>query len=106
MDKSTEELLKKLYARFETEKEYSICSPEFSQEQIDALIHQGYLKKIDASSLSGWEYILRPTYSGQTYFAEKINARKAKNKHNTIEVVKFLIPTIISIIALMVSILK
>lgn len=64
MDKSTEELLIKLYARFKTEKEYSICSPEFSQDQIDALIHQWYLKTIDASSLSGWEYILRPTYSG------------------------------------------
>ena len=51
MDKSTEELLIKLYARFKTEKEYSICSPEFSQDQIDALIHQWYLKTIDASSL-------------------------------------------------------
>lgn len=52
MDKSTEELLKKLYARFETEKEYSIYSPEFSQEPIDALIHQGYLKKLMQAHLA------------------------------------------------------
>lgn len=106
MDKSTEELFEKLYFRFEMEKEYSIYSPEFSQEQTDALIHEGYLNKIDASSLSGWKYILRPTYSGQTYFIEKKNARNVKFKHNIIEIVKFLILTIISIIVLMVSILK
>ena len=106
MDKALEETLKKLYDRFSNEAEFSICSPEYTQQQIDVLISYGYITKIDASHLGGWEYIVRPTYAGQTYFAQKKVAKKSKLKHNIIEVVKFMIPTIISIVALIVSILK
>ena len=106
MDKSSEVVLKKLYDSLSTHSEISVCSPEYNKEQIDNLVNAGYLDKIDASTLSGWSYILRPTYDGKTYFANKKATKRAKLKHNTIEIIKFLIPTIISIIALIVSIFK
>lgn len=106
MDKASEATLKKLYERFATENEFSICSPEYSKEQIDMLINGGFMTFIDASSLSGWDYVVRPTYAGQIYFSQKKEVAKAKLRHNILEIVKFMIPTVISIIALIVSILK
>lgn len=106
MDKSSEAVLKKIYDLLNSQSEVSISSPEYSKEQIDNLVNNGYIEKLEASTLTGWSYIIRPTYDGKTYFENKKAANKAKFKHNTIEVVKFLIPTIISIIALIVSILK
>src|SRR3712207_5079730 len=104
MDKSSEAVLKMLYAILATNSEASVSSPEYNKEQIDSLVNSGCLEKIDASTLSGWNYIIRPTYAGKTYFENKKTANRTKFKHDTIEVVKFLIPTIISIIALVVSI--
>ena len=37
---------------------------------IDYLVSQGLLEKIDASTLSGWAYIIRPTHGGEVVFAE------------------------------------
>ena len=71
MDKSSESLLRELYARFNTEPEYSISAPEYQKEQIDALVNDKLIERIDASSLTGWEYIIRPTYAGKVYFQNK-----------------------------------
>lgn len=71
MDKSSESLLRELYARFNTEPEYSISAPEYQKEQIDALVNDKLTERIDASSLTGWEYIIRPTYAGKVYFQNK-----------------------------------
>lgn len=106
MDKSSEAVLKTLYDILSINSEASASSPEYNKEQIDSLVNSGYLEKIDASTLSGWNYIIRSTYAGKTYFENKKAAKRTKFKHDTIEIVKFLIPTIISIIALIVSIFK
>lgn len=65
------------------------------------LIENKLLKHIDATTMSGWEYIIQPTYDGKEYF----NAKK-KYIRWTIEILKFLIPTTISIIALLISLSK
>lgn len=104
--KPLKKTLKKIYERFRSEKEFLVYSPEYNREQLDMLISNGIITKLDASSVDAWKYILRPTYKGQIYFEHQKAAKKAKVKHNIIEVLKFVIPTIISIIALIVSILK
>lgn len=106
MDKSSEAVLKTLYDILSINSEISVSSPEYNKEQIDSLVNSGYLEKINASTLSDWNYIIRPTYAGKTYFENKKATQRTKFKHDTIEIVKFLIPTIISIIVLIVSIFK
>lgn len=71
MDKSLESLLRELYARFNTEPEYSISATEYQKEQIDTLVNDKLIERLDAGSLTGWEYIIRPTYAGKTYFQNK-----------------------------------
>ena len=71
MDKSSESLLRELYARFNTEPEYSISAPEYQKEQIDALVNDKLIERIDASSLTGWEYIIRQHTLGRFIFRTK-----------------------------------
>lgn len=71
MDKSSESLLRELYVRFNTEPEYSISAPEYQKEQIDALVNDKLIERLDASSMTGWEYIIKPTYAGKVYFQKK-----------------------------------
>ncbi len=106
MDQALEKVLSKINDLLESQSEISISSPEYNQNQIDHLIDLGYLEKIDVSTLSGWNYIIKSTYSGKNYFENKKADQKAKLKHNIIEILKFIIPTIISIITLIVSIFK
>ena len=106
LDKSVEATLNQLYDMFNTKDEISVSSPEFKQTEVDFLIGRGLLKKIDASTLSGWAYIVMPTHEGETYFSRQLEQKRGKRKHIFIEIIKFAIPTIISIIALIVSILK
>ena len=67
IDTQAQAVLQELYQRFETDSELSISAPAYDQSQIDYLIKAGLIIKIDASSLSGWAYIVRPTYEGKTY---------------------------------------
>ena len=57
MDKSLESLLRELYARFDKEPEYPISAPEYQKEQIDALVNDRLIERLDANSLTGWGYI-------------------------------------------------
>lgn len=106
MDKSSESLLRELYTRFETESEYSVSEPEYQKVQIDALVNDRLIERLDASSLSGWEYIIRPTYAGKTYFQNKKQERAKSRRHLVFEWAKFLVPVLISIAALIVAIIK
>lgn len=62
-------VLDDLYQKFESNSELSISAPKYDQLQIDHLIESGLLKKIDASTLSGWTYIVRPTYEGRAFLS-------------------------------------
>lgn len=62
--------LKALYNQFKSESERTVSSPEYNKTVIDYLVSQGLLEKLDASTLSGWTYIIRPTYEGELAFSE------------------------------------
>lgn len=52
MDKSSEAVLKKIYDLLNSQSEVSISSPEYGKEQIDNLVNNGYIEKLDASTLT------------------------------------------------------
>ncbi len=68
MDKNLASLMVKLYGLFETEPEINVSEPEYKKEEIDALIEMGMIRRIDASTLSGFGYLISPTYAGQSFF--------------------------------------
>ena len=70
IDAQAQDVLRELYQKLETNTELSISSPEYDQLQIDYLISKGLLTKIDASTLSGWTYIVRPTYEVKRYISQ------------------------------------
>lgn len=58
------------------------------------------------SSLTGWEYIIRPTYAGKVYFQNKKQEIAKYRRHLAFEWGKFLVSVLISIAALIVAIIK
>lgn len=77
MDGMIKKLLKQLYESInKSGGEIAVSSPQYKQSQIDELVSMGYLSKIDASTLDGWTYILRPTYEGETASSEPVNPIK------------------------------
>lgn len=78
LDKSARDLIKKIYCQFESVSEISVSSPNYKKTVIDYFVVQGLLEKIDASTLSGWAYIVRPTYEGELLVSELANMKSAK----------------------------
>ena len=70
LDKTAQDTLRNIYAQLENNSEISVSSPGYKKTTIDYLVSQGLLEKIDASTLSGWAYIIRPTHGGEVVFAE------------------------------------
>ena len=69
IDIRAQSVLIDLYHEFESNSELSISAPEYDKLQVDYLIESGLLTKIDASTQSGWAYIVRPTYEGKVYIS-------------------------------------
>ena len=66
IDTNLKKTLKKIYDEMAANGgEASVSSPEYKQTEVDSLIMRGFVSKIDASTLEGWAYILRPTYEGE-----------------------------------------
>lgn len=78
LDSTLQFLLTEIYDKLKSTSEVSVSSPEYNQTQIDAIISVGLVKKIDASTLSGWAYILQPTYEGEAYMKKLMNSPVAK----------------------------
>ncbi len=79
IDMYLKKLLKKIYDEIAMNGgETSVSSPEYKQTEIDSLVMRGFLSKIDASTLEGWAYILRPTYEGEKLCAEEKNPLRDK----------------------------
>jgi hypothetical protein len=95
-----------MYDRFSKETEISVSAPEYEKGQVETLGKLDLISISDVSSLSGWSYLVRPTYEGSQYYVKKEKAKREENRHKAIEIIKFAIPTIISLIALLVSIFK
>ena len=70
LDKTAQDTLRNIYAQLENNSEIFVSSPGYKKTTIDYLVSQGLLEKIDASTLSGWAYIIRPTHGGEVVFAE------------------------------------
>lgn len=71
IDSQAQSVLIDLYKRFESNPEpYRISAPEYDQLQVDYLIKNGLLDKIDASSMSGWAYLVRANYNGKIYIKQ------------------------------------
>lgn len=70
IDTEAQSVLQDLYQKFEGNSELSISAPEYNQLQIDYLIKANLLTKIDASTLSGWAYIVKPTYEGKVFLRQ------------------------------------
>ena len=70
IDTEAQSVLQDLYQKFERNSELSISAPEYDQLQIDYLIKANLLTKIDASTLSGWAYIVKPTYEGKDFLRQ------------------------------------
>lgn len=71
-------VLNDLYQKFESNSEVSVSAPEYDQLQIDYLIESGLLTKNDVSTLSGWTYLVRPTYEGKAFIRQLKDAPIAK----------------------------
>ena len=78
LDKAAIDTLKDIYKQLETKSEVCVSSSKYKKTIIDYLVNQGLFKKIDASTLNGWAYILMPTYEGETIFAEILNSPASK----------------------------
>ena len=68
LDKAARNVLKSIYTQFEYTSEITVSSPQYKKTIIDYLINQELLEKIDVTTLSGWAYIVRPTYKGERVF--------------------------------------
>ena len=74
IDKTDIEILKHIYKKFESESEITVSSPDYKKTLIDYFVNQGLLTKIDASTLSGWVYIIGPTHDGELTIKETANS--------------------------------
>ena len=78
LDKVARDTLKKFYNTFESVSTIHVSSPDYSKTLIDYYIKHGLLEKIDASSISNWAYIIRPTYDGELLVKELSNLKSSK----------------------------
>ena len=65
IDEEARQILKEIYKEFKNKNELSVSSPKYRQTVIDYFAEQKLVEKIDASTMSGWTYIVKPTYYGE-----------------------------------------
>lgn len=78
LDKAAQEALETIYTQFENSDRVTVSSPNYKKTMIDYLVGEGLLEKTDLSTLSGWTYMVRPTYPGELAFAEISNTPLSK----------------------------
>lgn len=103
MIKTLEKTLTKIVEEYRTtEKEISVDGKQYIKQDVDELIKTGYLKKMDCSTCSGWEYLVTPTEKALHYKEYKQQSIKPK----VIDWLKYGITTLIAIGALIVAIIS
>ena len=65
IDNTLKTVLVRLYEKLTMTTEVTVSAPEYEKTQIDALINEEVIEAIDVSTLSGWGYIIKPTYKGE-----------------------------------------
>ena len=78
LDKAAQDALIKIYFQLKNTSEITVSASEYEQTTIDFLISCGLLEKLDASTLSGWAYIVRPTYEGKSAYGETLKMPLSK----------------------------
>lgn len=78
IDMADRDVLKNIYKKFESESEITVSLPDYKKILIDYFVNQGLLTKIDASTLSGWAYIIGPTHDGELTIKETANPNFSK----------------------------
>lgn len=78
LGKAAQDALIKIYSQLKSTSEITVSAPEYEQTTIDYLISCGLLEKLDASTLSGWAYIVRPTYEGKSAYDEALKMPLSK----------------------------
>ena len=78
IDKASQNALKRIYSQFESEREINISAPEYKQSTIDYLISNGLLSYLDASTLSGWLYLVSPTREGELVYSKILKLPSSK----------------------------
>lgn len=78
LDRNAIDTIKSIYSQFESNQEISISSPEYKKTVIDYLVKHGLLDKMDISTLSGWAYIIKPTYEGELLASDIFNLKSSK----------------------------
>lgn len=102
MNKVLENTLKRIIDEAKENNQINVSSPDYEQVQVDYLVNNGLLTKIDCSTMTGWQYIVYLTYEGEHYFENEKKERKKVIWDN----VKFFIPIVVSIASLIISIVK
>ena len=70
LDKTAQDALKQIYNQFKNTSEIIVSAPEYEKITIDYLVKDGLLDKKDASTLSGWCYLVSPTHEGKLAYNE------------------------------------
>ena len=78
LDKAAQDALLKIYSQFKSSSDITVSAPEYEQTTIDYLISCGLLEKLNASTLSGWAYIVKPTYEGKSAYNEPLKMPLSK----------------------------
>ena len=78
LDKTTQDAIKRIYTQFKNESEITVSAPEYEKTTIDYLINRGLLEKTDASTFSGWIYIVSPTHEGKLAYSEILKSPSSK----------------------------
>lgn len=108
LDKSLEDTLKQLYEdTFNgVVEDFCLKSAVYSENHIKELERYGYVTIKDSSTLSGWECLATLTYNGINYFKNKKQFIKENRKAKWGEWIRYGITTLISIAALVISIIS
>jgi len=78
LDKTAQKAIKKIYAQFKNATEINVSASEYEKTTIDYLVKGGLLEKTDASTLSGWVYIVRPTHEGKLVYSKILKLPSSK----------------------------
>ena len=78
LDKAAQDALLKIYSQFKSSSDITVSAPEYEQTTIDYLISCGLLEKLNASTLSGWAYIVKPTYEGKSAYNDALKMPLSK----------------------------
>lgn len=107
LDKKLEDTLSRIIdlTFYGVVSEVVITDSEYSAIEIEELLKHGYITAKDTSTLSNSSWMISLTYNGKNYFEHKKNYLRENRRRNTIEWIRYIVTTAISIAALVVAII-